>query len=829
MKNTRPSRLNEAGQFFELIDGLVRRPRVDDRPRKTLPMLSLQCPLRNSEDLLDTVELHLLSARPEPVPYAYVSLSDDPQSNGTGVTRVGVTGVPDIAALLWAASRQFTRVPSHSGRLRFKLFSLLMVLLTLRSNDDTDLERTLYRRIHTWALTSRLGPGLAPVEGGLHQAPWWILPLRMITLVWFRIAVTGRVPLLSGPYRWFMRQPHLAPEMSGTFGCFAQRLTDGEWQKESPEQVNRLLVNTFLQDLRRAYRPRPWLVWRTRRTTPVVLMLGNPTAGNGGKKLAQTVNDVRNQTGQFDPLLVITAGPNVLLRKELEASLYSFRNALDAYQDWRDRLPNSRRKYSEAAWHLPMLVPADDVSSEADAHWDLPRGRLPPIVTTQPWWMWRSVRLLALIGVVIGAAVTIASLCATAETARRVTVLGAYTAGALCVVTALITLASAADRVFSRAREDRNRACAAGSRPRMDLTQFADEYLGTRGGTCRAAVIAADTAKIARIELARLEPMLAARLWQLVDTVEPTGPARLSPLRQRLAEKGVFPGVLAKTTEIMVPHSDGRRFDLVVFDPALPPGAKPVRVSVDMPALLAQVQDRRTDLPERLWGLEPPPEVFVHEASTWPRRLRESLIEASEIRDYAVLVASAPRLVSTAGRGSGCLSVAAGASTVGTVGVAAVTAAGEAVLTTARHAVAGHENLAVSGHPSRVLAEHVVVDCSTLEISTTLKQHLPDPPHQVLALSPRLYEQAVFHGARSGTKTTTVTGFDPVLLSYGSHTAVRVYTNADTAGGDSGAALLDSDGQLMGFCCERTAYGAAVQFTSWIWAQQVLDLMGINL
>jgi hypothetical protein len=295
-----------------------------------------------------------------------------------------------------------------------------------------------------------------------------------------------------------------------------------------------------------------------------------------------------------------------------------------------------------------------------------------------------------------------------------------------------------------------------------------------------------------------------------------------------LVKAGAFPdGRVREVTAMVVPHGGGQRYDLVVFDPGLSTDAEPTRVPVHMPDLLTQVRARQPGLRFEEWL--PGPQRLSSSSQLWPELLDAALTEASEIRDYAVLVAPAPQLVSTGGTGSGCLSVIVDGSTVGTIGVAAMTATGDSVLTTARHAVTGREDLVVSGHPSRVLAEDVVVDCSALEVSPALKQNVPAPPERLLKLSPRLHERAVFHGARSGVKQTIVTGFDPVLLAYGPHTAVRVYTNADTAGGDSGAALLDSDGHLMGFCCERTAYGAAVQYTSWVWAQQVFDLMGMKL
>jgi hypothetical protein len=49
-----------------------------------------------------------------------------------------------------------------------------------------------------------------------------------------------------------------------------------------------------------------------------------------------------------------------------------------------------------------------------------------------------------------------------------------------------------------------------------------------------------------------------------------------------------------------------------------------------------------------------------------------------------------------------------------------------------------------------------------------------------------------------------------------------VYTNADTAPGDSGAALIDEeDDSILGFARRRSGFGSKVGYSSWVWAWQV--------
>jgi len=49
----------------------------------------------------------------------------------------------------------------------------------------------------------------------------------------------------------------------------------------------------------------------------------------------------------------------------------------------------------------------------------------------------------------------------------------------------------------------------------------------------------------------------------------------------------------------------------------------------------------------------------------------------------------------------------------------------------------------------------------------------------------------------------------------------RVYTEADTAKGDSGAALIDEDDHIVGFAYGRSPIDSPAQYSSWVWAEQV--------
>jgi hypothetical protein len=91
-----------------------------------------------------------------------------------------------------------------------------------------------------------------------------------------------------------------------------------------------------------------------------------------------------------------------------------------------------------------------------------------------------------------------------------------------------------------------------------------------------------------------------------------------------------------------------------------------------------------------------------------------------------------------------------------------------------------------------------------------------------LELSPRLYTSAQFAGAaRNEQISTMITAVDASLAIPQTMFATKVYTNPDTLPGDSGAALTDDLGRIIGFAAWRTGFGAEISFAIWIWAQQV--------
>src|SRR5204863_844435 len=109
----------------------------------------------------------------------------------------------------------------------------------------------------------------------------------------------------------FIHQPFLTPTLSrGGFLGFATRLAVKPRTDNDRRQVHLLLVHAFLEDLRQAYRRRPWRLRGWRHTAHAVILLDEAAPNQGepvglGAELLRLISEVRNETGLLDPLLVI--------------------------------------------------------------------------------------------------------------------------------------------------------------------------------------------------------------------------------------------------------------------------------------------------------------------------------------------------------------------------------------------------------------------------------------------------------------------------------------------------------------------------------------------
>jgi hypothetical protein len=223
---------------------------------------------------------------------------------------------------------------------------------------------------------------------------------RLLRLAWLE----QRVPGLAAEARWFMkRQPYMVPRHSTGFLGFAERLTAGRRASENEEQIKKLLVHAFLEDLRRSYRRRRWGVfphrpgWR--RTAYTTVLLDNITGENGGCELLRLLSEVRNETGEPDPLLVVAAGAERPAHRAAaddagqpgagsgpaggDGGLPGPEDAEEALRRWRSKLPSSRQRLVADARYLEFRLPP--ATGSAPEVWQLPEPRRSSGPWPAPW------------------------------------------------------------------------------------------------------------------------------------------------------------------------------------------------------------------------------------------------------------------------------------------------------------------------------------------------------------------------------------------------------------------------------------------------------------
>ncbi|MCC3654957.1 MULTISPECIES: hypothetical protein [Streptomyces] len=345
--------------LLRLVAFLVRRPRPRDR---RLPLIWLTGP--GSPAALRTLRGRLAAPPKRRVPHAWAE---------AGRPAGELPVLPLLNQLRAALS-----VQTFGGdRLWFRHFGLLSWLLgqDVSGVDSDAVPGELVRRLRQ---RRRLVEEPAAAQetagqfGALYHLVWQLLR-KAVPAALFRAAVSGRIPGIGRQYRWFMRQHYLAPAQSGTFPAFAERLTAGARRGEDPAQLNRLLVHAFLEDLRRAYARPPWRVRGWRRTAyPVALILGGPS-GDTGDVLLGLLNDVRNETGRWDPLLAVyaterpaePAGTGPLTTAGL-AGLGSG-DADEEWGEWEEELDHRRHARADRAWFLLLRTGRDEGTAHEPA------------------------------------------------------------------------------------------------------------------------------------------------------------------------------------------------------------------------------------------------------------------------------------------------------------------------------------------------------------------------------------------------------------------------------------------------------------------------------
>lgn len=208
-----------------------------------------------------------------------------------------------------------------------------------------------------------------------------------------------------------------------------------------------------------------------------------------------------------------------------------------------------------------------------------------------------------------------------------------------------------------------------------------------------------------------------------------------------------------------------------------------------------------------------------------PRDLENALASVASQLTLGVLVARQPRWRPLTGR------VHDGGTLLGSIGIVGTDAGGNDVATTASHVVSGCANVEINGITCAVLADKPEVDMAVLDIGTAASAIAPMivMPSGVRTDAPGHRNPVTFDGAQTPMATTRISGVDPSIVAPTRRFASRVYTDPDTADGDSGCALLDADNKLIGFCSELTPIPSDFEAATWVWANQALARSGVLL
>ncbi|APU20072.1 hypothetical protein [Actinoalloteichus sp. GBA129-24] len=395
-----------APQVLKLLRKLVTRPLlgevpVDQRGRRGIPMLCLSRGEEQAE-LLTALADQLKNATPRRVPHARHSFTAE-ADDSADQTELILVALRDLAVQL------STGANTKYGRMRFSRFHLVDWLLRQEFSeaDDVDLRARLSLRSRRRDRLSRDGEPAAEA----FDSRWAVL-LRAVGAIRFAVRLRGRIPGVGNEYRWLLRQPYLAPQDPGTFIGFAERLTRNLNVYEDQGQLQRLIVNAFLEDVRAAHRPFPRFLRAFRRTTYTVLLLDRITPANGGNRLLRLINDVRNDIGAFDPLVVVSGStvippdPAELGAADDEGQTRALETrpaveAEDAYEHWLTLFAHYSRTRHHTAWYLPLEVPPPP--DEPQRHRRQLDGIRRFAFRSPPWWARR--RYTRTVAVLLAAAV----------------------------------------------------------------------------------------------------------------------------------------------------------------------------------------------------------------------------------------------------------------------------------------------------------------------------------------------------------------------------------------------------------------------------------------
>ncbi len=268
---------------------------------------------------------------------------------------------------------------------------------------------------------------------------------------------------------------------------------------------------------------------------------------------------------------------------------------------------------------------------------------------------------------------------------------------------------------------------------------------------------------------------------------------------------------------LFVPAQDGLPPTLLILDPETPLNrtrriTDELAVVPDLLAVALKGTPRSTEEEVRMLVLSTPSRI----------------VTALDIAQPEVILTSRPRMerLSVPSR---MLSVQT-ATERSTAGILCTDSSGELGVTACYHGT-GPVGTAVTidGSPATVKLASDIQDLVFVPLPQGLKVTKNSALKGIRAdRAPSSYLPASFDGATSGSRTTSISSHDAGLLRLRKSLQLKVQTPPDTDRGDSGAALVDIDGYILGFAFEKSAYGETPQMTDWIWAANALNTLDLT-
>ncbi len=354
------------------LDALVLRPRRWWR-ETLLPIIYLVCE-PTARNPLDGLADRLRQARG--VLHSRINGRETPLADN------GQPSEKSIRQLLDGVVADLSQRSGRGRPLRFPHYSLAVWLANLIMNHTTPhqpdqpgrrVDNALQEFIkERYRLQNRTTSAEVSV---INEIPWWVrIPVVLLPPLGIRL-----MRAFWRPPQWVARNRIASDHSAGSFRGLARKFMEqgsGEHQHDiQQDEVDRLLVDAFMEDLRRGYRRSTMFGVGRRRTTYPVLLIDKIGSTATGLRLLKLISDSRTgylrkstagpgrqprERAYFHPLLIIAQSDSSALNEiglsnyRLEDhDSYSVADIKFYYSEWYRALTGSDR-----TWFIPLRVPA---------------------------------------------------------------------------------------------------------------------------------------------------------------------------------------------------------------------------------------------------------------------------------------------------------------------------------------------------------------------------------------------------------------------------------------------------------------------------------------